>query len=417
MYFLAIRHLISRRKQTIMTLVGIVFGTAAFIIVSGFMLGFRYYLIDQLVNNDAHIRISVREEFLNRHSLDDSLFKDVAHIFWGTPPSGRKDNAKIEYPQGWFRRIEADPRVEAYSPQLTAQAILAQAKASVNVNLIGCDPVKQSRVTNIRSYMTQGRFEEIGQGGNRLIVGEGVLEKIGARLGESVRVSTGKTSPIPFKIVGTYKIGIKNLDEATAYGALSDVQKINQTPSQITDIAVRLTDAAGARGVADSWALTTKEKVQSWDQINANFFSIFKIQDFMRYMMTVSILVVAGFGIYNILNMVVNQKKKEIAILRSMGYESADITTLFLIQGIILGCVGGVFGLILGFLACFRMQFISFSGGPMGSGTGHLMISFDPTIYISGFFLAFAAAVVASYLPARAAGKLAPIEIIRAGAE
>lgn len=129
--------------------------------------------------------------------------------------------------------------------------------------------------------------------------------------------------------------------------------------------------------------------------------------------MTISILVVAGFGIYNILNMVVTQKRKEIAILRAIGYESWDIIKLFLIQGLIVGITGGIVGVAIGYGFCKHMATLPFSGGPMGSGNGRMMVSFDPFIYINGFILAFGSSLLASFLPARAAGKLTPIDVIR----
>ncbi len=131
--------------------------------------------------------------------------------------------------------------------------------------------------------------------------------------------------------------------------------------------------------------------------------------------MTISILVVAGFGIYNILTMAVNQKRREIAILRSMGFEPKDIIQLFLTQGLILGSTGSTVGLGLGYLFCRIMEQIPVSSQRLMGG-GKMLVSFDPLIYVKAFILGFLAAIVASLLPARSAGKLEPIEIIRSDA-
>ena len=125
----------------------------------------------------------------------------------------------------------------------------------------------------------------------------------------------------------------------------------------------------------------------------------------------VVILIVAGFGIYNILSMAVNHKRREIAILRSMGYEASDITRLFLIQGLILGALGGAVGCLLGYGLCEVMARIPIA--ERGLGGNRMIIVFFPGIYVRGFLLAFMSASLASFLPARAAGKLSPIEIIR----
>ena len=218
--------------------------------------------------------------------------------------------------------------------------------------------------------------------------------------------------PQPFRIVSVFHLGVKALDETRIFGTLSDLQQLNQTPSRISDIAVRLIDVTVASEVASTYNLLGPEKVQSWDQANEGIMSIFKTQDIVRNSMTISILIVAGFGIYNILSLAVTHKRREIAILRSMGFEPHDITNLFFIQGIILGLIGGVVGLGLGLIVCFIMSKIEISAD-RGLGGNHMLISFDAIIYIKAFFLALVSSSLASFFPARAAGKLEPIDIIR----
>ena len=98
MFFLAIRHLMSRKKQTSLTLLGIILGTAAYIGISGMMLGFQIFIVDQLVNNDSHLRIKAREDMVTAKSLDLAFFEKNTLINWIKPPSGRKDNAFILAP-------------------------------------------------------------------------------------------------------------------------------------------------------------------------------------------------------------------------------------------------------------------------------------------------------------------------------
>jgi lipoprotein-releasing system permease protein len=412
MFFLALRHLSSRKQQTIFILLGILLGTTGYVVISAMMMGFQEFLKDQLINNDAHVKISARNEPITPASLREVFFRDEDLIHWLSPPSGRRDSQHIENPLGWIRRLEADPRVLAFVPQLNAQVIFRRAKVSVTGRIVGTDPLRQSQVTNIPSYIQEGSFSDIGQSGNRLILGTGLLEKLGARVSETVLVSVGKANPVPFKIVGSFQLGITTVDDSTAYGALRDIQRLNQTPSQISDISIRLADVTEARSLAEQYAEFTLEKVQSWDQANANFLSVFKTQDIVRNSMTIAILIVAGFGIYNILSILVNQKKREIAILRSIGFEAKDISRLFFSQGLVLGTLGGLIGLGVGFLVAAYIETIPVAPGRIGA-SGHMIISYSPLIYLKAFLLALGSATVASWIPARAAGKLLPIEIIR----
>jgi lipoprotein-releasing system permease protein len=411
-FFLAIRHLMSRRRQTSLTLLGIILGAAAYISISGMMLGFQAFIVDQLVNNDSHIRINAREELLTETSLNTSFFGSDTLVHWIKPPSGRKDNAYILAPRSWLDRLENNPNVLAASPQLVVQAIANYAKVTLGVRMIGSEPDKQRQVANIENYMLKGRFSDIGTSGNRIAVGKDFLNKIGAAQGESVFLTVGKGSSQPFKIVGVFQFGVKVFDEGTIYGALSDVQKLNQTPSRISDIAIRLTAVRNARDLASTLNLMGQEKVQSWDQSNEGIMSVFTTQDIVRNSMTISILVVAGFGIYNILSLAVSHKRREIAILRSMGFEPHDISSLFLTQGIILGLIGGLAGCLLGLMVSYGMSLIRVSPA-RGLGTGQMMVSFDFLIYVKAFLLALLSSSLAGYFPARAAGLLEPIDIIR----
>ena len=417
MIFLALRYLLARRRQTLLTLLGIFFGAAAYVAISGFMLGFREYLVDQLVNNNAHIRIQAREDFLTEHSLDRAFYGDTyAHVFWIAPPSGTKGNILVENPQKWYERLRADPRVEAFAPQLTASVVFSNGPASASAVLIGTDPLQQVKVTTIGDYITAGEWNGLAAGGNRLVIGEELHKKLGVGLSQNVLVSLPGGTPTPFKIVAIFDTGNVQAN-LQAYGAVSDVQRVNRTPNRVNEIAVRLHDYTEAAEVATTWSNISPEKVQSWDQLFASVFSIFRIQDAVRYLSVGAILIVAGFGIYNVLNMTVVQKRQDIAILRSMGYSARDVIWLFFSQGLLLALSGASLGLVFGYGLSLYIQTIPFAGGPGGSGVGHLLVSFNPAIYVQGALLAVVSASVASILPARAAGRLTPIEIIRAGAE
>lgn len=416
MLFLALRYLSSRKRQTILTLLGVFFGTCAFIVLSGFILGFRWYLINQLINNNGHVFISSREDFITEHLLDSSFYKNkYTHVFWKTPPSGRIDEDQIENPTIWFHRLESDPRVQHYSPQLNVPVILSKANAKVSTTLTGCQANKQIRVTTIENYMIEGQFKNLNTGGSRIILGEELSKKLGARINQKVLISAAGGDTKAFKVVGVFRTGNK-FSDINSYANLTDVQRLNRAPKKINQIAIQLKDFTLSKMMASSWRQLGKDKVESWDEINASIFNVFKIQDAIRYLTIFSIMIVAGFGMYNVLNITVMQKRKDIAILLSLGFTSRDIISLFLSQGLILGFAGSTMGVVVGYFICRYLQTVPFGGGPLG-GAGYLQISLDPFIFLSAFAFAIFATCLASILPSLTAGRLAPIEIIRAGGE
>jgi lipoprotein-releasing system permease protein len=414
MMFLSIRFLLARKKQSFLILLGITIGTAAYVGISGMMMGFQTFMLDQLVNNEAHVRISAREQILTKENLQ--AFNEAKHVFWIIPPSGLKGGARLKYPLGWFNRLDKDVDVVAYSPQALTQVIFQRGKITLAGRMIGSRPELQANVTNIEKYMTKGHFKDIGSSGNKIIVGEGLLERLGGRVSETILISSGSRTE-SFKIVATFKTGIKPIDEGTIFASLSDAQKLRGAPSEITDIAIKLADPEDAQAKAGIWKVATEDKVLPWQESSASILSVFKTQDIVRNSMTIAIIIVAGFGIYNILSILVAQKRRDIAILRSMGYSPRDIVSLFFNQGIILGVLGSIVGLIIGFILCKIMGSIEVTPGRMSGPGTTMIISYDPLIYIKALLLALTSAILSSILPARAGGKLEPMQIFRSGGE
>ncbi len=415
MIFLAIRYLLERKRQTLLTLLGVFFGTMAYVSVSGFFLGFQKFMVEQLVNNAAQIHIQARQDYLETHQLDESFFPHLfKHVFWVTPPSGVLGYIEIQNPQSWYERLRADPRVEAFSPLMMAPALFTLSKISVSANLIGCNPVQQAKVTSITDYMVEGKFSDIATGGNRLILGDELMKRLGAGINQTVLVSVGTNVAVPFKVIGRFLTGNRGAD-LQAYGAINDVQLVNRTPNVVNEIGVRLKDYTQAAAIASNWSKIAPERTESWDQLNANIFSVFRIQTTLRFAMIMTVLIVAGFGMYNVLSMTVNQKRQDIAILHSMGYDTFDIVMLFFSQGLIIGICGSFFGLIAGYFFCLYLQTIPFTSLTQSNPGGHLHISLSLSIYIQAALLGNFSVSIASVLPARSAGKLTPIEIIRTG--
>jgi lipoprotein-releasing system permease protein len=374
-------------------------------------------MIQQLVNNSAQIHIQTRLDSLKPHQLDAAFFgSQAAYVNWKAVPSGIEGYLEIQNPQSWYARLSADSRVEAFSPLMSSPALFNLSKISLSASLIGCNPLQQSKVTSIADYMIKGSFGDLEGGGNRLILGDEMSRRLGVGIGQYILVSVGTFPPEPFKVVGRFLTGNRGAD-MQAYAQLADVQKLNRTPNRVTEIAVRLKDYSQAARIAYNWSKLAPELTESWDQQNANILSVIRMQTVLRFAMIFTVLLVAGFGIYNVLNMTVTQKRQDIAILRSMGYDTFDIVTLFFSQGLIVGIFGSILGSIGGYFLCLYLQTIPFSGGNSAAAGGHLRILFSLPMYFQAFLLALFSAGIASILPARSAGKLTPIEIIRMGTQ
>lgn len=409
------RYLLERKRQTLLTLLGVFFGTVAYVGVSGFFVGFQGFMVQQLVNNAAQVHIEARKDYLSEHILDTPLFGTAPYAHWVTIPAGVEGFQEVQNPSNWFERLSADPRVEAFVPQLSTPALFTLGRNSVGTTVLGCDPRKQIKVTTINDYMIAGKFTDIAVGGNRIVMGDELMKRLGVALTQTVMATVGVNPiPVPFKVVGRFYTGSRGLD-LQAFAALADVQRTNLTPNQVNEIGVRLKDYQDADVMARTWAMSSPERVESWGDQNANILSVFAIQTALRYSMILTVLIVAGFGIYNILNMTVNQKRQDIAILRALGYDAFDVIMLFFSQGLIVGVAGAALGLICGYFLCQYLQTVPFMVATPSNPQGHLHIALNAWILCQAALMALLSASLASVLPARAASKLTPIDIIRTG--
>jgi len=414
MIFLALRQLFSRPPQTILTFLAIMLGAAGYVTFSGIMLGFQEYIVDILVNNDAQIRISPRDEEI-KESTFEGVFFHGATVQWKKAPAGRTDYTRLTNVYGWFERLDHDPRVVAWAPRLVRPVLFVSGKLSRPASFVGIDPARQSRVTTLEKFMTSGRMGTLSEGESLVIIGEGLRQKLGLRVGDSFLVSVARRQPAAVKVAGIFRTGNQMVDENIVYSSLDSVQKLTGATGEISEIVIKLNRVEEAAEIAASWQALSRDKVQSWDQANENLLSIFTMQDTIRNSITFVIILIVSFGIYNILNMVVNHKQRDIAILRSVGFEKGDVVTLFLIQGLLLGVTGGLTGLLAGNLACRYIETIEVfsSGGNRATGMNHMLVSYNIMIYVKGLVLTLGSALIASILPARVAARLSPIEIIR----
>lgn len=411
MFFLSWRQLVARKKQTLLILLGISFGTLLFVSISGVQMGMREYIAGQLLNNTAHILISGAEKDIVASEVTERLYGADRLTAWTVPPMGKREEVRLENYSSWYQRLSADPDVVDFSPRIRISALLSHGDFTHTVGLVGVLPERHVRVTDIEQYMKEGEFSAVGTGGNHIVLGSEAAKKLGVRLDQVIQVSGGPGAGQPFKIVGIVRFGDQQVDESIAFAHLKNVQTLAKSPGRVSEIAVALLDADRATEIADVWQLTSRDKVEDWQEANAMFMEMIKVQDFSRYFIVTSVLIVAAFGIYNVLTIMINQKKREIAILRAIGYGPKRILQLILYQGLLLGFSGALLGLLLGYLMCRWIGSIDFDFEIGGSN--HLLISYDWGIYLTAFVAANVSSLVSSYLPAWGASRMTPMDIIR----
>jgi lipoprotein-releasing system permease protein len=217
------------------------------------------------------------------------------------------------------------------------------------------------------------------------------------------------------KIVGLFRTGIQNVDQASGFTLLKVNQVLQNRSNVINQILLRLEDVRQAEPLARQIEARFGDRTESWEEQNRNILTVFVIQNAIMYSVVGAILLVAAFGIYNIISTVVFEKTRDIAILKSLGFTEGDIQRLFLVQGIIAGILGAIVGCLLGALMVEALAQVRF-GTETPAGNDRFILARDWRVYVAASLFAVGAAGIAAVIPARRASRLDPVQVVRGAA-
>jgi lipoprotein-releasing system permease protein len=408
---IALRHLLTRKRQTLVSLLGIVLGVAFFLAISSMMQGSETDFIHRLIDNSPHI--TVTDEFRNPH------IQPVAQLYPGAlvqmhrvkPETETRGIRGYEQDLDYLRTIQG---LQA-SPTLQGQGLLSFAGKDEALSLNGMIPKDIASVSTIGNYMVDGSIKDLIENPDGIIIGSELARILSLERGESITISATTGQTRAFKIVGIFHTGRANFDEGQVFLTLKRAQALLNRPNRANTIIVKLDDPYRARAVAAQIENHIGYKSMSWQEASEDIMSALTLRNIIMYSVVSAVLVVAAFGIYNVISTVVMEKQRDIAILKSMGFHADDIQRIFLTEGLLLGTFGCALGLPLGcvlMLGLGQMQF-KFPGSTQ---VNHLPLDWGwQQFAIAGGF-AFLAAVGASVLPARKAAHVNPVDILRGGA-
>ncbi len=404
-YFLALKLLIERKRQTIVSFLGVSIGVSAFVVMSSLMLGFQSYFIQQVIDLEPHIKIKPKE------SLEDSI-KEKFSVILGLKP---KEEEKI---LGWrdlMAKLEENPEVLGVAPHLVSRGIVRYGTKEKPVNLIGIDPEREPKASIIERFLKYKNLQTIQNRRDGVVLGTLVAKGLGIKeLGQKVLLVAPNGETLTLRVVDIFDSGITNLDDTRVYLNINILQAILGKDGQVNEIIIKLRDPKRAEKIAKTLSLTVDYEVESWQKAYKNFLSIFKIQNIITYMIVFAILLVSAFGIFNIIMMTVLEKKKDIAILMAMGYSRTDILLIFLFQGVVVGIIGAVLGSIIGYGLQEYLESVKLDVEGLIRTSGFVLYrSFS--LYIYGAIFSILFSVFASLYPSYKASKLNPVDIFRSG--
>jgi lipoprotein-releasing system permease protein len=404
----AATHLTSRPRPTLVSLSGVVLGVAFFLAVSSLMRGSEKDFLKRLIDNNPHI--TVYDEY-RAPAVQPALLRwpqavvQVAHVKPHPEPRGiRAYRQKLDF-------VESIPGIRV-APVLTDSGVLLFAGRQEGVTISGIIPAKMKTVTTLQEKMVEGTLDSLAADANGIIIGVGLAQKFNLHLGSTVSVVSGSGTSHALRVVGLFRTGNASYDEGQTFVLLKRSQALLERPNRVNRFVIQLEDASGARDVARRIEGEIGYKSVSWVEASEDILSLLLVRNIIMYSVVSAILVVASFGIYNTLSTIVLEKSRDIAILKAMGFRARDVRTIFLFEGLIIGCLGSVVGLLAG--AGIMRGLANVALRPPGvTEIVHLPVWWGPEQFALAACFAMASCVAAAYLPAQRASRLHPVEILR----
>ena len=262
---------------------------------------------------------------------------------------------------------------------------------------------------DIQSFTVEGNISLLKSNPNGIVIGNGVSEKMNLSLGDILNLTSSKGVNRSFKIVGIFKTNYSIVDKSKSYINLAAAQQLLlEGNSYITDINVNIENPENAKNIAEKLTQLIGYKAEGWKESNETLMAANKMRKIVITFVSLTILLVAGFGIYNILNMTVSQKINDIAILKAMGFKGKDVIRIFVTQAISIGIMGVIGGVIMAILIITLVKNIY-----IGGDIGYFPIDYEGKKFLQGIIIGLIITFFAGYMPAKKAANVDPVDILR----
>ncbi len=311
----------------------------------------------------------------------------------------------------WMPYLDrVDAGVTAVSPIVSGQAFLNRGSRRQSVRVLGVIPERHNGIVEIEKTVLAGRF--IGMNPGEVVLGRKLAADFGLQIRDKVRLVGPGGLTLNFTVGGIYNTGFGQIDDGQVFITLRDGQSLLELGGGISSFGLKLRDLYTAETVAQQIAPTLPFKVRSWVMDNPNLFRTLDSQSQTRDLILVMSTIASGFGIASILVMVVTSKYREIGILKAMGATPREIQSIFVLEGLMLAFIGCLVGVPLGVLLLRGLAAIR-SVGPDGRVDAPFLIEIDPMLLLGASAVAIGVGAIASFFPARRAGQVDPMQVIR----
>ncbi len=402
----------ARWRQTLVAATGVTFSITMFIALLSFMSGLNDLLDGLMLNRTPHVRLYNEIKASPVQPIDLSKKYNGGYNFIRSIKPG-KELPQIHNSIAIIDALKQDKRVVGVAPKVTVQVFYNVGTIDLTGLINGISPTDENKLFWFKDYVVSGDYMDLSYAPNAIILGKGVADAMMVGIGDRIQITTVKGSRMQLKVVGFFQSGLSEIDKVQSYVSISTAQKMLGKPrSFITDIQIKLTNIKLSPEVAKEYqqfySLDAIDIQTANDQFETGSF----IRTLISYAVGITLLVVAGFGIYNILNMMIYEKMDSIAILKATGFSGTDVKRIFLSIALSIGIFGGATGLIFGLGLSGVIDQLPFETASLPTIKTY-PIHYDPMFYIIGGIFSILTTYLSGLLPAMKASRVDPVVIIR----
>jgi lipoprotein-releasing system permease protein len=404
-------HLLSRMKQTSIAALGVTFGVGMYITMMSFMTGLNGLLDGLILNRTPHIHVYNEIEPSEVQPIE--LWKEASEFNVIRSVKPKQGQIRIHNALPILAQLRKDKRVKGVTPQVNVNVFYLAGSIELNGVVTGINALDEVDLFNFGDYIVDGTAQDLVKNDQGILLGAGIAKKMSLKVGDRIQLSSLNGGVVPLKIVGFFQSGLADVDKVQSYVNLRTAQQLaGGGSSYISDLNIKLWDMELAPSMSKE--LSTQHQLTAVDikTANAQFDTGSDARNLITYVVAITLLTVAGFGIYNILNMLIYEKMNDIAILKATGFSGRDVQFIFISQAMLIGLIGGILGLLLGLVLSIVIDGIPYDTPALPTIDSY-PVNYDPNYYIIGMIFAIVSTFLAGYLPSKRAERIDPVDIIR----
>src|ERR1700730_13101250 len=403
--YIALRFATHRKRALLLSLVGVVFGVSIFICTQAQTQGFAQFFINSTIGSNG--ALVLRSRFQPRYEGMVVSAKSAS-----SAPAHRNYFEGITNVSEIMRVSRQFSNVVACTPVLRGTISARAGFETTTAELFGIDPASHLRTTDLAKQIVDGRFDDFRNNTTSVIVGYRLADLLQVNPGDTVQLLSPGGEYWRFNVAAIARSGVGTVDASRVYAHARVAQRLLKKPYEASMIIYKLRDPDRAPALASHFESLFQHGAQSWQEREESTLHLFLTLQLSAAITVSLVILLAGFGIFNVLTMTVLSKIKEIAILRSMGYRRRDISAIFLWQGALIATAGSLIGCGVGALLTWGVSKIPIHLRGLLS-TDHFVVTWDWRHYLWAILLAYSQVFLASYVPARRAAALPPVVTLR----